>query len=124
MAYTTEMREDGIWQITIDGQFNDDEMALFVEEFIEVLESKPEPNSVNLLVDVRNIGKVSPAIRKMLKDLQLGERYPQLGRTAVWGNSRFVKVLIDFILKAASQEDDMQFFNGSDEALAWLENPI
>ena len=71
-------------------------------------------------IDTTGLGRVNPTLRRSVGDFLENKKF---GETAVVGNSRVVKVMIDFALKASGRHH-MKYFTDRDEAMTWLNNSI
>ena len=117
MSYKLEMGEDGILRAKLVFGSTEQDMANFrreAEAYSQTAQEAGQP--LYVLVDARQGGKPSPQERK---DLLALERANPEGKVAIFGLSRYVRVLVMFINKATSR-DTVRHFASEEEALAWL----
>lgn len=118
MAYSLNLGKDGILYVSINGEFTEDQLSNYIQELNEVVSTVPAGQKLKSFIDTTELGRVNPNLRRMTGDFM---NDPRLGATAVLGNSRVVKVMIDFVLKASGR-DHMNYFTNREEALSWLTN--
>jgi hypothetical protein len=118
MAHTLEKGQDGILYVTISGEFTEEELHAYILDLNAQLEPLGEGERLLSFIDTTELGQVNPNLRRTVGDVMDD---PRLGKTAVLGNSRVVKVMIDFVLRASGRSH-MRYFTDRDEALAWLLN--
>lgn len=116
MFYNFEMQPNGILQVKVVGDFSDEDTEGYLQELYAYADKLPEGEQLHSLLDATGIGKVSPNVRRAVAS---SLEDPRFGKTAVWGDNRFVKVLVDFLLKATGRQD-MRYFTGKEEAINWL----
>ena len=116
MAYTLHTDNDGILQVTITGDFTEEELKSYMNDLSGILADVPDGKRIKSFMDTTKLGRVNPNLRRTVGDFMDN---PKLGETAVLGNSRIVKVMIDFVLKASGRHH-MKYFTDRDEAMAWL----
>lgn len=116
MSYQFEMQPDGILYVKVVGDFTDSDVEGYMQGLFSYLENRSITVKLHSLLDASELGKVSPNVRRAVSS-SLGD--PRFGKTAVWGNNRFVKVLIDFLTKATGRTD-MRYFTDKEVAIKWL----
>ncbi|MBE2222191.1 MAG: STAS/SEC14 domain-containing protein [Anaerolineae bacterium] len=116
MAYTLHTGDDGILQVSISGEFTEEELQSYMKDLETVLADIPDGEKLKTFIDTTDLGRVNPNLRRSVGDFM---ENPKLGKTAVLGNSRIVKVMIDFALKASGTHH-MKYYTSRDEATAWL----
>ncbi|MBP6471053.1 MAG: STAS/SEC14 domain-containing protein [Chloroflexi bacterium] len=118
MAHLFEMQDNGILHITVSGDFNEDDLDDYLTQLRSYIDPLAEDDRLLSFLDASTVGHVSPQVRRAVGDFV---KDPRFGNTAVYGTNRFVKVLIDFVLRASGR-DHVRYFTNRDEALIWLEN--
>ncbi len=118
MAYTLELGTDGIIYALFTGDFTEEQLANYIHDLDELVNQSSADEKVKSFMDTTGLKRVNPNLRRMTGDLI---KDPRLGETAVLGNSRVVKVMIDFVLKASGR-DHMKYFTDRQEALIWLQD--
>lgn len=116
MAFKFDMQPNGLLFIKVTGDFTDADTNAYLQELFAYVENLPESAQLHTLLDATAIGKVSPNVRRAVSG-SLDD--PRFGKTAVLGNNRFIKVLIDFLIKATSR-DNIRYFTDQQSALDWL----
>ena len=118
MAYELHKDDDGILQVSISGDFTEEELKSYMKDLDDVLADIPDGEKLKTFIDTTDLGRVNPNLRRSVGDFM---ETPKFGETAVLGNSRIVKVMIDFALKASGRHH-MKYFTDRDEATTWLHN--
>lgn len=118
MAYTLEMGHDNILYVTINGEFTEAELQTYILDLNAYVDPLGEDETLLSFIDTTGLDRVNPNLRRTIGDIMDD---PRLGNTAILGNSRVVKVMVDFVLKASGR-DHMRYFTDRDEALSWLLN--
>lgn len=116
MAFTLQLDETGILQVKIDGEFTEEDLNAYMAQIDSILEDVPDNETIQSFIDTTDLGKVNPNLRRSVGDFLDN---PKFGSTAVLGNSRVIKVMIDFVLKASGRQH-MKYFTERDEAYDWL----
>jgi len=117
MSYTFEMGQDGILRATfLFGATGSELESQWQEVEAFSREAREAGKPLHVLVDARQGGKPSTQDRKRILAL---ERANPDGRVAIFGLSRYVRVLVMFINKATGR-DHVRYFGSEEEALAWL----
>jgi hypothetical protein len=110
--------DNGILQVMISGEFTEEELITYMHDIHEIIINTPQNEKLKTFIDTTKLGRVNPNLRRSVGDF-LDD--PRFGETAVLGNSRVVKVMIDFVLKASGRQH-MRYFTDRDEAETWLQN--
>jgi hypothetical protein len=118
MAYKLHIDNEGILQVKISEDFTEDELKLYMLEIDGILMDIQDGEKLKTFIDTTDLGRVNPNLRRSVGDFM---DTPKFGHTAVLGNSRVVKVMIDFTLKASGRHH-MRYFTDREEATAWLHN--
>ena len=118
MAHEIKMGDDGILQVKMVGDVDQEGWAAYAQDIASILDTLPETETVHFLVDLRQMGKSSLAARKDSLDI-FRNPDPRIGKSALVGANRYIQVLGSFVMSAAGR-DDFRFFDSEDEALAWL----
>lgn len=116
MSYTINKDENGILRVAMSGDFTEEEFLAYMQEIGENINDIPQNEKVKTFIDTTNLNRVNPNLRRSVGDF-LDD--PRFGHTAVLGNSRVVKVMIDFVLKASGRHH-MKYFTDRKEAESWL----
>lgn len=116
MAHEIKMGDDGILRIAFIGDLGKEETDAFSKDYLLFLRAAAETKPLSALVDVSRLGQISAAARKVLSEIN---RDPRIGKTAVLGANRYLRVMAGFVLKAAGR-DNVSFQGSEEEALAWL----
>lgn len=116
MAFTLQLDDAGILQVKIDGEFTEEDLKTYMTQIDDILKDIPEGTTIQSFIDTTDLGKVNPNLRRSVGDFLDN---PKFGKTAVLGNSRVIKVMIDFVLKASGRQH-MKYFTERDEADDWL----
>ena len=118
MAHIFQMQANGILHVTLSGDFTEDEL----EDYLTQLKSYIEPLSADerlvSFMDATELQNVSPNARRAINDFVTD---PRFGKTAAFGKSRFVKVWIDFVMRASGR-DHIRYFTDKTTAMDWLSN--
>ncbi len=118
MAYEMHMGDDGILRVTFSGDFDGDDAEAYMADFNPILEAVPETKRIHFLVDVREVGKATPAARQVFREM-FRDPDPRTGYTALVGASRYVRVVTGFVLKVTGAKN-LRMFDSEEEALTWL----
>ncbi len=120
MAHSFQMQADGILYVKVSGNFTEADL----DDYLTKLQTYIQPLSMDerliSLLDATELEQVSPNVRRAVNDFV---KDPRFGKTAVLGTNRFVKVLIDFVLRASGR-DHMHYFTDKAQALAWLKDGL
>jgi len=116
MAHELQMGDDGILRMAIYGDYDDSAAETCTRDFSAFVETSTVDKPLRILNDVRQAGKVSSKARRLITGMV---RDPRVGKFAIVGVDRYARVLVSFLAKAAGQ-DSIRFFEGEEEALAWL----
>ncbi len=116
MAHEIKMGDDGILRITLLGDVGSEEAIAFTGDYQVFLASATKKKPLLALVDASQTGSISTAARKVLAETN---RDLRIGKTAVLGASRYLRVMVGFVLKVAGR-DNVSFCDSEEEALAWL----
>jgi hypothetical protein len=116
MAHELSMGDDGILRLALIGDQDEESMKAFLKDFMPFLEATTEREPLRLLADSSRDGKYTAGARKSYLDLN---RDPRVGKAAIVGANRYIRVLAGFVLKA-SRRDNIRFSDTEKEALAWL----
>lgn len=119
MAYDMHMGDDGILRVSFEGDLDLPEVTAYTMAYRPFLETASEAEPLRFLVDVSRLGKTSAAARKLLVE-EFRAPDPRIGKSAMVGASRYVRVLAGFVMKATGRED-VRLFATEEDALAWLE---
>ena len=117
MAYTLHKDDGGILQVKISGDFTEDELKTYINDLDNILTDIPDDQRIKSFIDTTELGRVNPNLRRSVGDFMDNQKF---GDTVVLGNSRVVKVMIDFVLKASGRHH-MKYFTDRNEAMAWLQ---
>jgi hypothetical protein len=118
MAYEVKMGEDGILRLSFVGFIDRDDMEGYTKEYMAFVRERAEDEPVHAIVDASRMGKMSSAARKMSIET-FSNPDPRVGKTAIVGASRYLRVLTGFILKAIGREN-IRLVATEEEGLEWL----
>lgn len=119
MAYELYIGDDGILRVTFEGDLDLSDITAYTTAYRPFLEGMSEAEPLHFLVDVSRLGKTSAKARKkFIEDFRAPD--PRIGKSAMVGASRYVRVLAGFVMKATGRED-IRLFAAEKDALAWLE---
>ena len=116
MAYTLDLDDDGILQVTISGDFTEKELTDYMHDLSEVLADVAKNDKLTSYIDTTNLARVNPNLTRAVDNFLDIQKFRE---TAVLGNSRIVKVMIDFVLKT-NGKNHITYFTDRDEATNWL----
>jgi hypothetical protein len=116
MTHELEMRDDGILRLALIGDVEKEEIEAYVRDVTPFLQAATEAEPLLILSDSSRMGKMSSAARKVFAGRI---RDPRVGKVAIVGGKRYIRVLVGFISKI-NQRDNLRFFDTEEEALAWL----
>jgi hypothetical protein len=119
MPYEIHVGDDGILRVTFEGDLDLSDITAYTMAYRPFLEGASEAEPLHFLVDVSRLGKASAKARKLFVD-EFRAPDPRIGKSAMVGASRYVRVLASFMMKATGRED-IRLFTTEKEALAWLE---
>ncbi len=114
MLYDLRMDDDGILQIFYSDKGKERD-AVF-KAFDSFLDAATEAEPLLLLVDGRRTAKLSKTARKTFAKLG---RDPRVGKCAILGAGRYVRLMVNFFNKAAGR-DNIYLFESKEKAIAWL----
>jgi hypothetical protein len=121
--HTISIGNDGILRVAFVGDPRTRDAAAFFKDFSPFLEAATEEEPLHIIIDGSRLGKTSASARKTLLGIN---RDPRVGKIAVLGAGRYMRVLVGFILKA-TRRDNIRLFapkhgdlNAEKEAIAWL----
>ncbi|MCA9872571.1 MAG: STAS/SEC14 domain-containing protein [Anaerolineales bacterium] len=118
MAHQFQMQDNGILYVKVSGDFTEAELEDYLTQLNAYLAPLSQDERLESFMDATELSNVSPNVRRAVNDFV---KDPRFGKTAVYGTNRFVKVLIDFILRASGRTH-MRYFTDKDAAWKWLEN--
>jgi len=120
MAEELRISPDGILRTSRSGSMTQAKVAAFVEQARAILETVTEAEPLLVLVDSRQTGKLSATARKAFAQLS---RDPRVGKVAVFGLGRYVRMVVSFVNRATGK-NNVRFFDSEQQALAWLQTPL
>jgi len=92
------------------------ELDVSLKDFETFLETATEAEPLLILMDGRDAGKAPARARKAFA--QLGQD-PRVGKCALLGMGRYVRLMASFVNKAVGR-DNIRFFGSEEKAIAWL----
>lgn len=120
MSFEVQQISDQIVKLTIQGDISDEEGEQFLKDMSSFRESIPPGKQLHYLVDAMKQGRLSAGTRSIFTEQNKSSR---VGKIAIFGPNRFVRVMATFTLKASGR-DNMRFFETESEALAWLQTVV
>ena len=118
MAHELQMGDDGILRVSYIGDMDEEDVEAYIRDLAPFREAATEERPLVFLIDTSRLGKASSAARKTFAELA---KEPRIGRSALIGARRYVRVMAGFLAKATGREN-YRFFDSEKEALAWLKN--
>jgi hypothetical protein len=118
MAHEMRMGDDGILRVAFIGDMDREDVEAYIRDLAPFRATATEAKPLTIIVDTSRLGKASSAARKAFIGLA---NDPRIGRSALIGVNRYVRVLAGFLAKAAGREN-YRFFDSEEEAVAWLKN--
>jgi len=113
------VREDGIWQIQIDKEWNEESL----DSLIEVYKKTTQEQTIKpkILVNMTYAARIpSSSFRKKASVFaKEAARIFSFERVALYGGGNIRKIIISFVTKAAGLKN-IKFFSTEEEALKWL----
>lgn len=116
MAHQFQMQDNGILLVTLQGDFTEADLDDYLAQLSSYLEPLGTDERLVSFLDTTELSNVSPNVRRAVTDFV---KDPRFGKTAVLGSNRFVKVLIDFLLRASGR-DHIHYFTDETAAWEWL----
>lgn len=116
MPYQIKQLEDNILQLNFTGFIGDEDAVNHAKELDDYLADSSAQNPMHFLIITYDMGKVSAKSRQSFAQRNQDLR---VGKSAVVGANRILRVLSLFILKASGR-DNIRLFDDEKEALAWL----
>ncbi len=110
------MGNDHILRVTFVGDTGERGAKAFVKAIGPFLDATTEAEPLDTILDATRAGKLSTKARNIIFRLN---RDARVGKVAVIGTRRYLRVLGSFILKA-SRRDNIGFFDTEEQAIAWL----
>lgn len=116
MTHQLTMSEEGILTISFTGDIEAGDMSDYLKDLDPYLQAATSENPLVFLSVNTHSGRFSSSARKTLMSLNNDHR---IGKTAVIGANRPVRVLMDFILKATGR-NNIRIFDDESSANSWL----
>jgi hypothetical protein len=116
MAHEMHMGDDGILRVKFSGDFDTKDVEAYMADFAPIVENATQ--TIDFLVDVSEVGKASANARRAFGDI-FRNPHPSTGRTALFGDSRYIRVVTGFVLRITGSQN-LRIFDSEQEALAWL----
>jgi len=120
MSFEVQPISDQIVKLTIDGDISDEDGEQFLTDINEFRDALPPEKPMHYLVDSMKQGKLSAHTRSIFTEQN---KSSGVGKVAVFGSNRFVRVMATFMIKASGR-DNIRFFETETEALAWLQEHV
>ena len=118
MAHELRMGNDGILRVAFIGDMGKDDVEAYIRDLAPFRATATKEKPLTMIIDTSQQGKASSAARKAFVELA---NEPRIGRLALIGVNRYVRVLVGFLARAAGREN-FRFFDSEEEAVAWLKN--
>lgn len=118
MAHELRMGNDGILRVAFIGDMGKDDVEAYIRDLAPFRATATEAEPLIFIIDTSRLGKASSAARRIFAELA---REPRIGRSALIGVNRYVRVLAGFLGKATGR-GNFRFFDSEEEAVAWLKN--
>jgi hypothetical protein len=118
MGHEMRMGPDGILRVKFIGFLNREDAEAYINDYNSYVAGASSDKPLHALADARGMTKMSSAARKTIIET-FNRSDARIGKTAVVGASRYLRVLTSFILKAVGR-DNIRLFATEEEALPWL----
>lgn len=118
MGHEIRMGEDGFLRVRFIGFLGKEDAEAYIRDYTSYVEQATPEKPLHALADATEMTKMSSAARKTIIET-FSSSDARIGRTAVVGASRYLRVLTSFILKAVGR-DNIRLFATEEEALPWL----
>jgi hypothetical protein len=112
------MGQDGILRVKFFGFLDGEEAQAYIREYDGYVRHATLDNPLHALADAQEMSKMSSSARKIFIE-SFSTPDERVGRTAIIGASRYLRVLASFILKAVGR-DNIRLFATEEEAVPWL----
>jgi hypothetical protein len=118
MAHDIRMGLDGILRARIIGDLDRITMDALLKDLQPYFEAATENAQLNLIMDSSQINTLSSNARRRFTLMNQDTR---IGKIAIVGASRSMRVFISFVNKA-TQRNNIQMFDLDDQAINWIKN--
>lgn len=118
MGHEIEMGQDGILRVRFIGFLEKEDAEAYIRDYSSYVTGATPEQPLHALADATEMTKMSSAARKTIIET-FNSSDARIGKTAVVGASRYLRVLTSFILKAVGREN-IRLFATAEEALPWL----
>lgn len=117
MKTKISVTKEGFVEVVYHGNQDEASMRELTDTLFDVI--KPVKGKVDYLIDLRDAGKSTLGARQMVVGALKKMR---ISRQAIFGGSKFNKVLLNFMIQAVNQGDKYRYFENRQDALAWLKS--
>jgi len=118
MGHEMRMGQDGILRVKFIGFLEREDAEAYIRDYSTYVERATPEKPLHSLADAKEMTKMSSVARKTIIET-FSSSDARIGKTAVVGASRYLRVLTSFILKAVGREN-IRLFATEEEALLWL----
>jgi hypothetical protein len=118
MPHEMHLGDEGILRVTFSGDFDEADVKAFARDLAPILAAAE--GNIHLLVDVHRADKASTGARQIFREM-FRNPDPHTGYTAMVGASRYIRVVVGFVMQITGTADTLRMFDGEEEALAWLQ---
>jgi hypothetical protein len=118
MAHEIDMGLDGILRTRLIGELDRIAMDALLKDLQPYFEAATENAQLNLIMDSSQVGTLSSYARKRFTLMNQDTR---IGKIAILGASRSMRVFIGFVSKATLR-DNIQMFDRDDQAINWIKD--
>lgn len=118
MGHEMRMGQDGFLRVRFIGFLDGEDAEAYIQDYASYVDQATPDKPLHALADATEMTKMSSVARKTIIEA-FGSSDTRIGKTAVIGASRYLRVLTSFILKAVGREN-VRLFAGEEEALQWL----
>jgi hypothetical protein len=118
MGHEMKMGQDGILRVKFSGFLDGEEAEAYIREYEGYVKHATVDEPLHTLSDAQEMTKMSSSARKLFIE-SFSSPDVRVGKTAIVGASRYLRVLAGFILKAVGR-DNIRLFASEEEALPWL----
>lgn len=122
MSFTMELDESSsppLLRLQLGEEFSGEDFENWILEYDKVMSA--QTTTTHVIVDTSRNEKVHNAIRRMFSKMDFPAKYPYLGWTSVWGDSRVIATTVKF-LAIANKNLKLNYSSTEEDSLAFLAN--
>jgi hypothetical protein len=107
-------------RVQLGEEFTGEDFDKWLEEYDQIMSKQTVLTDV--IVDTSENKSVHNAIRRMFSKMDFPTKYPQLGWTVIWGDSRIMATTVKFV-RIANSNLKIRYEQNEEDALAFLADP-